>query len=171
MISIKYNIKDLEAKTAIKGLGQRLTKPQQALKECGLVLLRSIARNFKAGGRPAKWERSGRVKREGGQTLVETARLKKSITMDVTGNTLTVGTNVKYARIHQLGGRIKKSATIREHWRIMTKAFGKSIPGRNVLVRSHQRQMNINMPARPFLVVQDSDLRVMKRIVADYVTG
>lgn len=169
MISIKYNINDLEAKTAVKQLADRLSKPQQALKECGLVLLRSIAKNFKAGGRPTKWKRSGRVKREGGQTLVETARLKKSITMDVSGNTLTVGTNVKYARIHQLGGRITKNATIREHWRIMTKAFGKEIPGRSVLVRRHQRQMNTNMPARPFLMVQDSDWRVFKRIFADYL--
>jgi len=83
---------------------------------------------------------------------------------------LTVGTNVKYARIHQLGGKLDKNVTVKAHYRYITQAFGKEIDGRKVLVRQHQRQQDAYVPARPFLKVQDADLRVMRRIVADYVT-
>ena len=169
MIAIKYSIKDMEAKTALRRLSDRLTKPQQALKECGLVLLRSIAKNFRAGGRPVRWKRSARARREGGQTLVDTARLKKSITMKVAGKILTVGTNVISAAIHQLGGRIDQNVTVRSHWRIMRKAFGRAIPARKVLVRSHQRHLQFDMPARPFLLIQDEDWRVFRRIFGDYL--
>jgi phage virion morphogenesis protein len=172
MLAIKYSIDDMEAKTAVKQLTERLSKPQQALKECGLVLLRSISKTFKAGGRPTRWKKSARAKKEeGGKTLIDTARLMRSITMDVAGNKLTVGTDVKYARIHDLGGRIRKNATIKKYWRYMDKAFGKKSPARCVLVRAHQRQMNIDIPARPFLVIQDTDWRVFKRILEDYLTG
>ena len=170
MISLKYTIKDLEAKTALKGLSGRLSNPQPALKECGLVLLRSISKNFKQGGRPDKWQKSARAKKEGGKTLVDTARLKNSITMKVEPKKLTVGSNVIYAAIHDLGGNISKNVLISEHRRHITQAFGKPISGRKVLVRAHQRRMNLDMPQREFLIVQDEDYRIFTRIFQDYLT-
>jgi len=169
MVAVKYTIKDLEAKAAFKGAERRLSKPEKALKDCGLLLLRSVARNFKAGGRPVRWRASGRALREGGKTLVDTARLKNSMTMRVLGKVLTVGTNVKYARIHQLGGKLDKNVTVKQHYRYITQAFGKDIEGRKVLVKQHQRKMDTYIPARPFLKVQAGDLRIMRKIVADYV--
>ena len=169
MVAIKYNIKDLKAKAAIKQARRRLENPEKALKECGLVLLRSVARNFKAGGRPVRWRPSKRALREGGKTLIDTARLKNSMTMRVLGRSLTVGTNVKYARIHQLGGKLDKNVTVKQHYRYITQAFGKDIDGRKVLVKQHQRKMDTYIPARPFLKVQAGDLRIMRKIVADYV--
>lgn len=171
MVAVKVTIKDIEAKTVLKNLEQRLSKPQQALKECGLVLLRSISKTFKAGGRPVRWKPSLRAIKSKGQTLVKTARLKNSITMQVLGKTMTVGTNVKYGRIHQLGGHIQKNVTVKAHWRQMNKAFGKPIAGRKVLVKSHQRDMDITIPARPYLVIQDEDWRVFERIFGDYLTS
>jgi len=171
MISLRYSIKDLEARTALKEVAERMSRPEQALKECGLVLLRSVAKNFKAGGRPVRWKKSKRAKREHGQTLVDTARLKKSITMQVSGKKLIVGTNVKYAAMHHFGGKINKNVTVKKFWRYMDKAFGKRIPARKVLVRSHQRHMKFEVPERPFLMVQDEDWRVFRRIIGDYVTG
>jgi phage gpG-like protein len=170
MIAIRYNVKDLGVKTALENFEQRLKRPEKPLRECGLVLLRSIAKNFKQGGRPVRWKKSIRALATGGQTLVDTSRLRKSIAMDVRGNTLTVGTNVKYARIHQLGGHIRRNVAVRSHWRLMTQAFGKAITGRKVLVRQHQRRVDLDMPARPFLLVQDPDRRMFKRIFADYLT-
>ena len=169
MPSITYNIKDLKAKAAIKQARRRLENPEKVLKECGLVLLRSVARNFKAGGRPVRWRPSKRALREGGKTLIDTARLKNSMTMRVLGRSLTVGTNVKYARIHQLGGKLNNNVTVKQHYRYITQAFGKDIEGRKVLVKQHQRKMDTYIPARPFLKVQAGDLRIMRKIVADYV--
>lgn len=170
MIALEYSLEDLEAKAGLKQLKKRLSKPEQALKECGLVLLRSIAKTFKAGGRPVRWKPSKRAKAViKGKTLIETARLKNSITMRVSDKTLTVGTSVKYAAIHDLGGRINKNVTVKKHWRYMDKAFGKAIPARSVMVKSHRRKMDIDMPQREFLVVQDSDHRVFKRIFQDHL--
>jgi phage gpG-like protein len=171
MVAVKYSIDDLKAKRAAKTAERRLTNPEKALKDCGLVLLRSVAKNFKAGGRPVRWHPSKRALAAGGQTLVKTARLMRSITMTVHGKILRVGTNVKYARIHQLGGKINQNVTVRQHWRYMDKAFGEPIPARSVTVRQHQRQMDTYIPARPFLKIQDADWRIMKRIVGNYAVG
>ena len=155
MISIKFN-KDIEAKTGLKPLSKRLTRPQQALRECGLVLLRSIAKTFKAGGRPVRWKPSARAKMTGGKTLLKTARLLRSITMDVSGKTLTVGTNVKYARILHEGGDITPKTA---------KALKANIPG-----VGWRTMKKVTIPARPFLVIQDADWRVFNRIFGDYLT-
>ena len=170
MVAISIKHKDLGARTALEKVRQRLDHPAPALKDCGLVLLRSIARNFKAGGRPVRWHPSGRAIRDGGKTLVDTSQLKNSISMQVTGKVLRVGTSVKYARIHQLGGKLDKNVTVKQHYRYITQAFGKEIDGRKVLVHQHQRQQDAYIPARPFLKIQDEDLRTMHKIVADYVT-
>lgn len=170
-ISARYSIDDLEAKKALDGIEHRLARSEKPLMECGLVLLRSIAKTFEAGGRPVRWKPSVRAKTTGGKTLIKTARLMRSITMTVLGRILTVGTNVKYARIHHLGGEIRKNVTVKKHRRFITQAFGKPIEGRRILVRSHQRQMDIDMPKRPYLIIQDADYRVFNRIVADYTTS
>ncbi len=169
MISFRCNIDDAEVKTELKGLAGRLAKPRQALKECGLVLLRSVAKNFASGGRPVRWKPSGRARRQGGVTLTDTARLKKSMTMEVTEKRLAVGTNVKYARIHQLGGRIDKNVTVRTHWRRMVQAFGRPIPPRSQMVAAHSRHVRFMVPARPFLMIQDEDWRMFGRIFEDYI--
>jgi phage gpG-like protein len=166
--SLKINALELRSDLAL--IQGRLEHPRQALRECGLLLLRSVAKNFNQGGRPVRWHPSARALREGGQTLVDTARLKNSITMSVTDDTLRVGTNVAYAAIHQLGGKLNENVTVRQHYRQITQAFGKTIPGRKVLVRQHQRQMDTYIPARPWLMIQDEDWRRMREIIADYIT-
>ena len=167
MITIKTTIKDMEMKAAVKGLSDRLSRPQKPLKECGLVLLRSISKTFKAGGRPVRWRPSKRAQFTGGKTLIDTARLMRSITMKVTGKTLAVGTNVKYAAMHQLGGKVparvilpKRAKALRWIDKAGNVRFAKkvSIPG-------------FDMPARPFLVIQDADWRVFRRIFEEYLTG
>lgn len=169
MIALKFTLKDYETGKELNTLADRLSKPQVVLREIGLYLLGSIAKNFRAGGRPVRWKPSGRVLKYGGQTLVKTAGLKNSIVMRVSGKILRMGTNKKYARIHQEGGRINKNVTIRKHWRRIKKVFGRSIKPKMIEVRTHQRQMNLTMPARPYLLIQDpSDWRVINRISEDY---
>jgi phage gpG-like protein len=171
VVAVNYTIKDLTGRKMLTQAERRMADPKTALKECGLVLIRSIARNFKAGGRPVRWHPSKRALAEGGKTLLDTARLKNSISIQVIRKTsIKVGTAVKYARIHQLGGKLDKNVTIKQHYRTITRAFGKPIDERKVLVRQHQRQQDMYIPARPFLMVQDADLRIMRRIVADYVS-
>ena len=50
--------------------------------------------------------------RKGGKTLTDTARLRKSIEHRVTGDEVMVGSNVAYARIHQMGGRAGRGLSV-----------------------------------------------------------
>lgn len=43
--------------------------------------------------------------RSGRLILIRSGRLKNSITQAISGNALTIGTNLIYARIHQFGGK------------------------------------------------------------------
>lgn len=51
------------------------------------------------------WEPSHRASGADGQTLTDTARLRNSIDSQATDDLVMVGSNVAYARIHQLGGK------------------------------------------------------------------
>jgi len=164
---------DTKGLRSLDDLRRRMADPRPVLEEMGLVLLRSVARNFKEGGRPERWKPSKRALAEPrGKTLIDTGRLRNSITMKVEGDAVKVGTNVEYAAIHQFGGRIDRTVLVRAHRRLVTQAFGRRLRRpRMTDVRGHARRMRIEIPARPFLVVQDGDWKVLSRIVSDYVRG
>lgn len=93
---------------------------------------------------------------------VQTGRLRRSITYRVEkrGSEFIayVGTNVKYARAHELGfsGTVSvKAHVVKESKRKMTMAFGKPMKNpRTVTVSQHtvkQHSMKMNLKARPFL--------------------
>lgn len=87
-----------------------------------------------------------------GQVLnVRTGRLRRSITQKITKElgliTGIVGTNVEYARPHELG--FKGAVSVKAHLRQIKQAWGKSITPRTVEVRSHSRQ--VNLPEKSFL--------------------
>jgi phage virion morphogenesis protein len=48
-----------------------------------------------------------------GKTLTDTARLRNSIDSAVAGDTVFVGSTVKYARIHQMGGMAGKGRKVK----------------------------------------------------------
>ena len=163
MLGIRLKIIDRDFKQAIDGLSGRFKDVRKPLRECGLVGLRSIAKTFKAGGRPVRWKPSKR----GGKTLIDTARLMRSITMKAAAKSVTWGTNVKYAAIHHLGGTIP-ARTI-----LPRRAKALRWIGPNGTVR-FAKKVNIpatKIPAREFLVMQDEDMRVFKRIFGDYLVG
>jgi phage gpG-like protein len=109
---------------------------ERPLKAAGAYQLGSIEKNFRAQGRPTKWEglkastlagrRRGRGKGSP-QILINTARLKNSFSFRVLSEGVEVGTNLIYAA--------------RQH-------FG--YPGGSGRGHSHT-------PARPFLMVQDPE--------------
>lgn len=71
-------------------------------------------------------------------------RLKKSIRkIRVTPNSVTIGTDVPYAQIHNEGGTIKKTVTVKSHSR--------KRKGRSEKVKSHRRKMNTTIPQRQFI--------------------
>lgn len=102
------------------------------------------------------WAPSARAREQAGQTLVDTGRLRDSITHRVAGDGVEVGTNVIYAATHQLGAEIQaRNAPYL--------AF--KIGDRFVRVRK------VSIPARPFLGVDADDEADILALSADYLEG
>lgn len=87
-------------------------------------------------------QRSGRLARSINQRVVQED-------LKVTGS---VGTNVSYGRVHELGGTV----TIPQHMRMMSQAFGRPVRNpRMISVKAHQA----NYPERSFLRSSLSEMR------------
>lgn len=101
---------------AIGNAAKKMADHQALMNSVGEALVSGTSDRFQKEETPAgeKWEPSGRAWSEGvedggfGQTLTDTARLKKSIDYAATSDLVMVGSNVVYARIHQLGGQTGK---------------------------------------------------------------
>lgn len=171
-VSMEVTIDDSEIRQLMEQLSDRITDLSKPMKLAGERMKWSIDENFDVGGRPVPWIPSKRAMRDAGQTLVDSRRLQKSTTYHYSSaGYLEIGTNVKYAAIHQYGfagsvnvkshSRKVKSRDVKEKKKIIAKGIG--------FVSSHTRRMN--MPARPFLVVQDEDVTEIKFIIKDYLLG
>lgn len=80
-----------------------------------------------------------------GSILVRSGRLKRSIRKVSQGNYYVyIGTDVPYAKIHNEGGRIDRTVSVKAFTR-----RGRQRGTQNV--RAHSRRMNIGMPKRQFL--------------------
>jgi phage virion morphogenesis protein len=91
---------------ALMALRERMSHFQPVMANIGRYLRRQTRINFERGGRPTKWKPSWRAKMQGGKTLMDTGRLALSMDWAATDDEAIVGTNVRYGRIHQLGGTI-----------------------------------------------------------------
>jgi phage virion morphogenesis protein len=95
-----------------------------------------------------RWAPSGRVRDEGGRTLVKSGALRDSLSSRADGFRAEWGVNRIYAAIHQFGGTIrpKKDKTLRFR---LPGMGGK--PGAFVSVKQ------VKIPARPYIGVSDDD--------------
>lgn len=171
-VLMKLSLKDLGAGKAVKQLAENISRPQKMLSKMGMVMISSIQQNFIAQGRPVPWERSQRAIDEHGKTLRDTGRLMNSITMKVYENHVKVGTNVIYAAIHHFGGTISKDVLVKAHVRYY-KNIKSSLTTRNptlsTVVKEHGMKMNLTIPKRPFMLLQDSDWEIIKQIGYDHL--
>jgi phage gpG-like protein len=170
-----------EAQALVKDLGSRLADPTDAMDDIGNQLVDSIHRNFEVGGRPAwpdlkpsTWKRKTTNK-----ILIERGKrggLFGSIgyKLESGGRHLIVGAiqyDAPHAAAHQFGlkGSIEQQVGAhvrRAHYRTTKKG--------PVFVPEHQvgaftRTINQNIPARPFVVIQDEDLIEIERILARFL--
>ncbi|MDR1397172.1 MAG: phage virion morphogenesis protein [Desulfarculales bacterium] len=121
-------------------------------KDIGQALVSSTVERFSTGTDPegTAWKPAAR----GGQTLANTGRLRNSIQAEVTPDYVIVGTNVKYARIHQEGGDIhaKKARFLR------FMAGGKPVFRKKVTI-----------PARPFMGISQDDLEEVGDLIDRHI--
>ena len=104
-------------------------------------------------------------------------RLRDSITSRVDSNSVTVGTNLAYAAIHQFGGTIDRTASSQEVLRHFTKTGGVKKLGSHFVTRKKANFSSvhkvpshvINIPARPFLGINADDEVEAVHILRTYI--
>lgn len=131
----------LEAFTATVGrAAAQIADTQRLAAAIGEALVSGTQDRFEQGEAPdgSKWPASQR----GGQTLVDTARLKNSIGYEASPDLVVVGTSVEYAFTHQEGATIKPKNA--KHLKF--KAGGRWVAAKEVTI-----------PARPFIGISEAD--------------
>lgn len=103
-----------------------------------------------------RWVNSIRASESGGVTLVKNAMLKNSIKSQANKSGVAVGTNTIYARTHQFGD--KRTIKARNGKGLRFRVNGKWVTKKSV---------KINIPARPFLGINEEDKREIKGILED----
>lgn len=99
-----------------------------------------------------------RKKESRGSLMAKTGRLKRSVRkLKTTRNSVTIGTDVPYAQIHNEGGSINNRVNVQAHSRVRK--------GRAERVKAHTRQMNIRMPKRQFIGESAILLRRIERML------
>lgn len=175
MISVK--IDDQQVVDHLKQLEKKAGDLSQVMRDISEDMLDAVLENFAKEGRPNPWKKSKRGKKDSGKTLQDTARLMKSITARSDSKSAMVGTNVKYAAIHHFGGKIRHPARDRVmHFRQVQR--GKMTHGKpgtgdrfakaskaHYAMKVSGKAYTINMPARPYLLLADSDtLKIVERM-------
>jgi len=163
-MQIKVDIQDGAVRDALAEMARRGRDNREMMRDIGDVVLTSVKDNFEAEGRPERWKPSLRLRKERGQTLSRTGVLRRSFTVQAGNGFVAVGTNVPYAAIHQAGGRTSP--------RTIVPRKGKALywPGAAHPVRA-VRHPGSDIPARPFLMVQDEDWEEIRHIAVNYLTG
>lgn len=181
--AIRIDIQDGPAKSLLMELRQRSQDTTPAMRIIGEIVRTSVVKNFEAEGRPTPWKKSKRAIKEGGRTLTKRGRLMNSITAKAGRDSVDIGTNVIYARIHQLGGAIKHPARERVlHFSQVNRGkmtFGRPGTGDLFAKRSKARYAmkvagqayTITMPKREFLLVQSADWTEIRAALEEYLAG
>ncbi len=157
--SIEINDRQvIDAFNRLQAASLDLSPAMQAI--AGLLESRAAENFANQSGPLGKWPALKKdprnKKRSSPQILVDTARLKNSITSQFGANSAVVGTNVVYAAIHQLGGDIQIAARSQQAYFKQAKdgsvghRFVKK--GQSNFAQWHTRGAHtVHMPARPFL--------------------
>ncbi|MFA5646519.1 MAG: phage virion morphogenesis protein [Candidatus Ratteibacteria bacterium] len=118
-------------------------------------------------------------------TLVETGNLLRSITYTVRGDTIYIGTNVKYARIHHEGGTIRPqrakflaipltpAAKVKRPLEWENTFIQKGIIFHTLkngkLEALYKLKKSVEIPARPYMFVDKQDIAQIEEMVRKYV--
>ena len=166
-----------DAQQALATLRERAANLQPAMDAIGGHLVSATTRRFETESGPdgTKWTPSRRARKEGGQTLTDTARLRQSVTHNATADSVEVGTNLPYAAIHQFGGEIQRAArtqTIHRMYNARTDELGRRFVKRRVANFASDHAVGahtVRMPARPFVGFTQADAAESVAILGDFL--
>lgn len=176
-VAIQVKIKDEELNAMFQRIQRRMGNLKPAMSIVGEIVRTSIVRNFEVGGRPRRWKPLSRVtlaKRKGKKVLMRqgfAGGLAGSIKWRAYEDRAVIGTNKVYAAVHQFGAKKGSfgefAVKIRSHMR-------KLKSGKTVRVREHTRRVRLpwgDIPARPYMLVQDEDLGEIGDALAGFILG
>ena len=189
-VKITYEVIKEQALKQLAGVDLATRDLTPVMTDFAAYMKGSTQRNFDAGGRPRKWAplklaslagwlasrkghftKAGNVSQRGREALAgrlvltDTTRLRNSIQFTASARSVEGFTNVKYAAIHQFGGKTGAHDIKPKN----KKALFWPGAGHPVKLVHHPGS---TLPARPFLVFQDEDVYgyLYPRIVG-YVEG
>lgn len=107
MSGLSIKVESVQMEAVLNELAGRMGDLTPVMQAIGEIIVEQTDTAFETGVAPdgKAWPASGRALATGGQTLIDSAVLRNSITVQATENQVEVGTNVLYAAIHQLGGK------------------------------------------------------------------
>jgi phage virion morphogenesis protein len=108
------------------------------------------------------WPKSLRALSEGGKTLTDTTQLRRSMTHNAWGSGVEHGTNVVYAATHQEGATIKAKTSKGLSWKYRKAGANQA---------QWARKMQVTIPARPFIGIDDEDETEIMAIAESFIGG
>lgn len=184
MAGVSFTLDAELAQETLNRVERAAADPAGAYHALGAHFVFSTRRNFETETAPdgSKWrplsprtaaKRVGRGRRGFDHMLRVTTRLYQSVSYNVLPDGVEWGSNLAYARIHQLGGTItmpprQGSVTIkniRRKGNRFVRLGTKKAETRAVAIRGHQ----VRIPARPYLGVSAFDRAEVPEIIADYL--
>jgi phage virion morphogenesis protein len=166
-------IDDLNVQTALARLAQQVSNKTPVLDAIGADILKRVQLNFRNSQSPEgmPWQK---LKSRQGQPLVDSGRLRNSITYEAGSDSVSIGTNLVYAAVHQFGHTFNRQA--RAHTLHFKQGKDGSIG--NKFVKAHKSNFtqkvtigahSVTIPARPYLPTnglpapwQDSIVRIIE---------
>jgi phage virion morphogenesis protein len=103
---IKVEVLADKLQARLTGLRSKIQNMTPAYETIGRVLVNRIRFAFRNSTSPwgTPW---APLRYRKGKPLIDTGRLRRSIVYKATKNAVEIGTNVKYARVHQFGAKLK----------------------------------------------------------------
>lgn len=142
-------------------LAKSVTNRAPLMRNLAGIMADAVEENFAQEGRPA-WMglKNPGPRRSGGKILQDSGRLASSITPSSSNSIAKVGTNVKYAAIHQFGGKTGAH--------IIKPRNGKALAFNGQVYRQVNHPGSLIL-ARPFLTLSDADYAEIVQTVEDYL--
>lgn len=166
MSGVRIQVNDAAVQGAFARLFAFGSDQTPAMRAIGAQLRQHVDKRFEdergPGGMP--WPKSWRAREQNGQTLTDTARLRQSMTFRAGPQSVEVGTNVRYAAVHQFGATIRAKTAKGLVFRIGGVRSGGRRNARGVLTGSRlsgggwRRMQQVTIPARPFLGLDAQDI-------------
>lgn len=163
--SITIRLEDLGAARKLAEAGRQLSDLTPLMRRIASSVEEATRIRFTQGKGPGgvPWAPSQRARETGGQTLIDERRLINSITSRSDATTAEVGTNVIYAGTHQFGAAQGEFGA----------AIGRTKPSEK---RPKSQDFFVplpfgDIPARPFLGIDEGDEREIGALVDEFLAG